>query len=65
MPKMKTKSSAKKRFKITGSGKIKRKHAFKNHILTKKSKKRKLRLTHSGLVHESDSQSIKEQLRMV
>ena len=39
MPKMKTKSSAKKRFKVTGSGKIKRKHAFKNHILTKKSKK--------------------------
>ena len=38
MPKMKTKSSAKKRFKVTGTGKIKRKHAFKNHILTKKSK---------------------------
>jgi large subunit ribosomal protein L35 len=37
MPKMKTKSSA-KRFKVTGSGKIKRKHAFKSHILTKKSK---------------------------
>jgi large subunit ribosomal protein L35 len=41
MPKMKTKSSAKKRFKVTGTGKIKRKHAFKNHILTKKSKKKK------------------------
>ena len=41
MPKMKTNSSAKKRFTITGSGKIKRKHAFKNHILTKKEKKRK------------------------
>ena len=65
MPKMKTKSSAKKRFKLTGSGKIKRKHAFKNHILTKKSKKRKLRLTHSGLVHESDKTSIKKQLRLV
>ena len=37
MPKMKTKSSAKKRFSITGSGKIKRKHAFKSHILTKKA----------------------------
>ena len=48
-----------------GSGKIKRKHAFKSHILTKKSKKRKLKLTHSGLVHKSDSQNIKEQLRMV
>ena len=47
MPKMKTKSSAKKRFKLTGSGKIKRKHAFKNHILTKKSKRRKLKLTQS------------------
>jgi large subunit ribosomal protein L35 len=47
MPKMKTKSSAKKRFKVTGSGKIKRKHAFKSHILTKKSKKRKLALTFS------------------
>jgi len=42
MPKQKTKSSAKKRFKLTGTGKIKRKHAFKSHILTKKTKKRKL-----------------------
>tara|TARA_B100000530_G_scaffold322570_1_gene257658 strand:+ start:1957 stop:2154 length:198 start_codon:yes stop_codon:yes gene_type:complete len=64
MPKMKTKSSAKKRFKITGSGKIKRKHAFKSHILTKKSKKRKLSLTHSGLVHKSDEENIKVQLRL-
>ena len=64
MPKMKTKSSAKKRFKLTGSGKIKRKHAFKSHILTKKSNKRKLRLTHSTLVHASDENSIKEQLRL-
>ncbi|MEM9685699.1 MAG: 50S ribosomal protein L35 [Bacteroidota bacterium] len=64
MPKMKTKSSAKKRFKITGSGKIKRKHAFKNHILTKKSKKRKLRLTHSGLVDKADEHNIKQQLRL-
>ncbi|MBL6649167.1 MAG: 50S ribosomal protein L35 [Flavobacteriaceae bacterium] len=64
MPKQKTKSSAKKRFKITGTGKIKRKHAFKNHILTKKSKKRKLKLTHSGLVNDSDSNNIKRQLRL-
>ena len=64
MPTMKTKSSAKKRFKLTGSGKIKRKHAFKNHILTKKSKRRKLALTHSKLVHESDSDNIKRQLRL-
>ncbi len=61
---MKTKSSAKKRFTITGSGKIKRKHAFKSHILTKKSHKRKLRLTHTGLVHESDVSNIKQQLRL-
>jgi len=44
MPKMKTKSSAKKRFKITGSGKIKRKHAFKSHILTKKIKEKKVKI---------------------
>ncbi len=64
MPKMKTKSSAKKRFKLTGTGKIKRKHAFKSHILTKKSKKRKLKLTHDGLVHESDQNNVKLMLRM-
>ena len=64
MSKQKTKSSAKKRFKVTGTGKIKRKHAFKNHILTKKSKKRKLKLTHSSLVSDSDLVSIKKQLRL-
>ena len=64
MSKMKTKSSAKKRFKVTGSGKIKRKHAFKNHILTKKSKKRKLKLTHDDLVSDSDLNNIKKQLRL-
>ena len=64
MPKVKTKSGAKKRFKLTGTGKIKRKHAFKNHILTKKSKKRKLRLTNSALVSEKDVPNIKEQLRL-
>ena len=61
---MKTKSSAKKRFKLTGTGKIKRKHAFKSHILTKKSKKRKLKLTHDGLVHKSDESNIKTMLRL-
>ncbi|RAR70179.1 50S ribosomal protein L35 [Flavobacterium aciduliphilum] len=65
MPKMKTKSSAKKRFKVTGSGKIKRKHAFKSHILTKKSKKRKLALTHAALVDKADEKSIKQQLRII
>ncbi len=64
MPKLKTKSSAKKRFKVTGTGKIKRKNAFKNHILTKKSKKRKLRLSHYSLVHKSDESNIKLQLNL-
>ena len=64
MPKMKTNSSAKKRFTITGSGKIKRKHAFKNHILTKKEKKRKRYLALPGLVHSSDEKSVKRLLAM-
>ena len=59
---MKTKSSAKKRFNITGTGKIKRKHAFKSHILTKKETKQKRNLTQTGLVHESDVKNIKQQL---
>jgi large subunit ribosomal protein L35 len=46
MPKMKTNAGAKKRFKLTGTGKIKRKHAYKSHILTKKSTKRKRNLTY-------------------
>jgi large subunit ribosomal protein L35 len=54
MPKMKTNSSAKKRVSLTASGKIKRKKAFKNHILTKKSTKRKRGLTQGGLVSETD-----------
>ena len=62
MPKMKTKSSAKKRFKLTGTGQIKRKHAFKSHIMTKKATDRKRRLTQSTLVHPADVKSIKEQL---
>lgn len=64
MPKMKTNASAKKRFKLTGSGKIKRKHAFKSHILTKKETKRKRALTHSTLVHKSDENNVKLQLVM-
>jgi large subunit ribosomal protein L35 len=62
MPKMKTNSSAKKRFKLTGTGKIKRKHAFKRHILTKKETARKHRLTQSGLVHETDQYRVKRML---
>lgn len=64
MPKVKTKSSAKKRFKITGSGKIKRKHAFKSHILTKKETKQKRRLTCSALVHKADTKNIKLMLNI-
>jgi large subunit ribosomal protein L35 len=64
MPKQKTKSSAKKRFKLTGTGKIKRKHAFKSHILTKKSNKRKLALNHDGLVDKADEPNVKLMLRM-
>ncbi len=64
MPKMKTNSSAKKRFRVTGSGKIKRKHAYKRHILTKKTKKQKLALTHDGLVHKADESNIKFLLRI-
>ena len=62
MPKMKTKASAKKRFKLTGTGKIKRKHAFKSHILTKKTTKQKRNLTQAGLVAKVDEASIKKQL---
>jgi len=64
MPKLKTKSSAKKRFKLTGTGKLKRKHAFKSHILTKKTKKQKRNLTKAGLVHASDVANIKQQLNL-
>ena len=59
MPKMKTNAGAKKRFTITGSGKIKRKHAYKSHILTKKSKKRKRNLGYFGTVHKADTSNVK------
>ena len=62
MPKMKTNSGAKKRFTLTGSGKIKRKHAFKSHILTKKTTKQKRNLTHSALVHKGDMTNVMEML---
>jgi large subunit ribosomal protein L35 len=62
MPKMKTNSSAKKRFKVTGSGKVKRKHAFKSHILTKKTTKAKRALTQAGLVDETDEFRVKRML---
>ncbi len=62
MPKQKTVSSAKKRFKFTGTGKIKRKHAFKSHILTKKETKQKRNLTKTGLVDKADVALVKDML---
>lgn len=59
---MKTNSGAKKRFTLTGTGKIKRKHAFKSHILTKKTTKQKRNLTHVALVHKADTTNVKEML---
>lgn len=59
MPKMKTNPGAKKRFSLTGTGKIKRKHAFKSHILTKKSTKRKRNLGHFGQVDKADLKNVK------
>jgi len=62
MPKMKTNSGAKKRFQLTGTGRIKRKHAYKSHILTKKTIKQKRNLTYSSLVSEADEKRIKSLL---
>ncbi len=59
MPKVKTKSSAKKRFTFTGTGKIKRKHAYKSHILTKKSNKRKRNLGYSTIVDPADVPNVR------
>ncbi len=64
MPKIKTNSGAKKRFTLTGTGKIKRKHAFHSHILTKKTKKAKRNLVHSGLVDNANTNQVKELLCM-
>ena len=64
MPKVKTNSGAKKRFVLIGSGKIKRKHAFKSHILTKKTKKQKRNLTHFSLVDVADMNNVRKMLVM-
>ena len=64
MPKMKTNSGAKKRFILTGTGKIKRKHAYKSHILTKKTKKQKRRLTHFAILDKTNETNVKELLAM-
>ena len=62
MPKMKTKSGAKKRFRVRGSGSIKRSQAFKRHILTKKSTKNKRQLRGAVAVHETNMGSIAKML---
>jgi len=62
MPKMKTKASAKKRFTFTGTGKIKRRHAYKSHILTKKSNKRKRNLGYFTIVDRADVKNVKAML---
>ncbi|WP_341657724.1 50S ribosomal protein L35 [Blattabacterium cuenoti] len=62
MPKLKTKSGSKKRFKKTANGYIKRRRAFKNHLLTKKSKKRKRHLSLFTLLKRSDQKNIKTQI---
>ncbi len=64
MPKTKTNSGAKKRFTLTGSGKIKRKQAFKRHILTKKSTVIKRKLTGFSLVDKTDEKNVKLMLCM-
>jgi len=64
MPKVKTNSSAKKRFKVTGTGKITHQKAFKRHILTKKSKKRKRNMRIDGLVAKPNMDFVKRLLRL-
>lgn len=60
MPKMKSNSGAKKRFKVTGTGKLKRKKAFHSHILTKKSQKRKRNLRADTTVSAVDTPRMKK-----
>ena len=64
MPKVKTNSGAKKRFTFTGTGKIKRRHAFHSHILTKKTKKQKRNLVHSTLVDNNNLKQVRDLLRL-
>lgn len=61
---MKTNSSAKKRFQVTGSGKIKRRKAYKSHILTKKTKKQKRNLGYPTILDKSDEKNVKQMLAM-
>jgi large subunit ribosomal protein L35 len=59
MPKMKTHRGAAKRYRVTGSGKIKRAKAFKSHILTKKSTKRKRNLRKAAYISEAEARTVK------
>lgn len=60
MPKIKTNKAAAKRFRVTGTGKIKRQRAYKSHILTKKSRARKRRLRSTTLVNKRDNKNIRQ-----
>ena len=64
MPKVKTNSGAKKRFVLTGTGKIKRRHAFHSHILTKKTKKQKRNLVHTAIVETDNAKQVRDLLCM-
>ena len=64
MPKVKTSSAAKKRFKLTGTGKIKRQHAYHSHILTKKTKKQKRNLLGSTIVDNSNMKQVRDLLNL-
>lgn len=64
MPKVKTNSGAKKRFRFTGTGKIKRHHAYHSHILTKKTKKQKRNLVGSTLVDRTNLKQVKDLLNL-
>ena len=64
MAKNRTNSGAKKRFTLTGTGKIKRKHAYHSHILTKKTKKQKRNLDHFALLKKADEKRVKELLAL-
>ncbi|MBO6190768.1 MAG: 50S ribosomal protein L35 [Alloprevotella sp.] len=62
MPKVKTNSGAKKRFTLTGTGKIKRRHAYHSHILTKKTKKQKRNLDHVAILDKANVKQVRELL---
>ena len=64
MPKVKTNNGDKKRFTLTGTGKVKRNHAYHSHILTKKTKKQKRNLDHVTLVDKTNLKQVRELLNL-